>query len=330
MSESPNARASSAPDISDLTVDDTAEDFRVNSNRRNPKRGHNDEFTHTFEDFTTRIMTSLNEWKTDFGKKISQINTTLKNLNENTQEMKTEVISIRKELSVLKETVCKLESRQTEAERDITSLKNSMQHHSDEYDDIAKKLEIQSKEIKDLYQLKKELDEVKVQNRQLRTDINASEQRDRLLNIEIVGIPELENENLNEIMSKIGNYTEIDMTSDDILQVNRVTAKFKVHGRPRNIVVKLRNRQLKDNIISQARKRRLSTKDLNIQGSVIPIYINEHLTPYNKNLLKKTKEIAKIKEYQYVWTKNCRIHVRKAVTIPAMFISDEEDLRKIV
>lgn len=32
----------------------------------------------------------------------SQINTTLKNLNESTQEMKTEVINMRKELSVLK------------------------------------------------------------------------------------------------------------------------------------------------------------------------------------------------------------------------------------
>ncbi|KAJ8721776.1 hypothetical protein PYW08_004178 [Mythimna loreyi] len=330
MSESPNARASSVPDLSDLSMDDTAEEFRMNINRRTRKRGHNDEFTHAFEDFTKKIMMTLNEWKMDFGLDISQINNTLKNLNESTQEMKSEVASIRNEFTELKKTVRRLESRQTEVEADITSLKKSMQHHSDEYDDVAKKLENQTKEIKDLHQLKKELEEVKVQNRKLRTDVNASEQRDRLLNIEIVGIPERENENLNEIMLKIGKRTEIDIRSDDILQVNRVTAKLKVQGRPRNIVVKLRTRQLKDNVISQARKRRLSTKDLDIQGNIIPVYINEHLTLYNKNLLKKAKDIANLKEYQYIWTKNCRIHVRKAVTIPAIVISDEEDLRKII
>ncbi|XP_022825458.1 protein NETWORKED 1B-like [Spodoptera litura] len=330
MSESPNARASSAPDLSDLSMDDTAEEFRMNVNRRTRKRGHNDEFTHAFEDFTKKIMTTLNEWKMDFGQDISQINNTLKNLSESTQEMKAEVTSIRNEFSELKKTVRRLESRQTEVEGDITSLKKSMQHHSDEHDDVAKKLEIQNKEIKVLYQLKKELEEVKVQNRKIRTDINASQQRDRLLNIEIVGIPERDNENLNEIILKIGKSTEIDIRNDDVLQVNRVTAKLKVQGRPRNIVAKLRTRQLKDNVISQARKRRLSTKDLDIQGSIIPVYINEHLTLYNKNLLKMAKEIANLKEYQYIWTKNCRIHVRKAVTIPAIFISDEEDLRKII
>ncbi|KAF9413531.1 hypothetical protein HW555_008280 [Spodoptera exigua] len=214
--------------------------------------------------------------------------------------MKAEVTSIRNDFSELKKTVRRLESRQTEVEGDITSLKKSMQYHSEEYEDVAKKLEIQTKEIKVLYQLKKELEEVKVQNRKLRTDVNASEQRDRLLNIEIVGIPERDSENLNEIILKIGKSTEIDIRNDDILQVNRVTAKLKVQGRPRNIVAKLRTRQLKDNVISQTRKRRLSTKNLDIQGSIIPVYINEHLTIYNKNLLKKAKEIANMKEYQYL------------------------------
>lgn len=135
---------------------------------------------------------------------------------------------------------------------------------------------------------------------------------------------------LNEIILKIGKQTEIEITKDDILQVNRVTAKSKIQGRPRNIIAKLRTRQLKDNIISQARKRRLSTRDLDVQGNVIPVYVNEHLTLYNKSLLKKTKEIASTKEYQFTWTKNGRIHVRKAATILVIFIMDEEDLKKIV
>ena len=324
MSDSPSKRACSVPDLS---KDKSAEETRMNITRR--KRGYNDEFSQAFEEFTSKITTSLNEWKMDFRHDITQINVTLKALNENTQELKSEITCIREEYLQIKGTVQNLESRQAKVEEELKTVKESMQFHSDECDDVRKKLDLHSKEIGDLILLKTQLAEIKVQNRKLRSDINANEQRDRLSNIEIVGVPEHKDENLSEIVKKIGQYTQIDIKTDDIIQVNRVTPKTKVQGRPRNIIAKLRTRLLKDNIISQARKCRLSTEALNIQGNAIPIYVNEHLTIFNKNLLKKTKEIANIKQYQFTWTKNGRIHVRKAVTTPPIYIMDEEDLRKI-
>lgn len=93
-------------------------------------------------------MTSLNEWKMDFGRDLYVANKYhvkklewkyTRNENRSNQHEK-------RTFSIKKKTVCKLESRQ-----------------SDKYDDIAKELKIQTKEIKNLYQLKKVLDEVKVQ-----------------------------------------------------------------------------------------------------------------------------------------------------------------------
>lgn len=191
MSESPSNRACSVPDLS---MDAAADESRINVNRR--KRGHNDEFSQAFHEFTNKITTTLNEWKMDIGQNVSQIEVALKNLNDSTQELKSEITSIREEYIEMKKTVQNLETRQTSVEDELASLKKSMQFHSDESDDIKKKLEIHSKELKDLNLLKTELAEIKSQNRKLRSDVNANEQRDRLLNIEIVGIPEHKDERL--------------------------------------------------------------------------------------------------------------------------------------
>ncbi|KAH9630932.1 hypothetical protein HF086_009042 [Spodoptera exigua] len=328
MSDSPKTLTHSLPDPS---VDRTTEGSLENvTQRRTYKRGHDAENDLRFEEYTNRISKMLNDWKIEFGRDIAEINNTMKNLNQSTQELKSEIACIREEYTKMKNTVGGLGSRQNKMAEELASLHKSMKFHSDEYEDIKKKLDVHTKELKKLNSLEAELSEIKDQNRKLRSDINAYDQRERQLNVEIVGIPEHKDENLNEIILKIGKHTEIEITKDDILQVNRVTAKSKIQGRPRNIVAKLRNRQLKDNIISQARKRRLSTMDLAIPGKGVPVYVNEHLTVFNKNLLKKAKEMAKIKEYQFMWTKNCKIYVRKAATIPLIIITEEEDLKKIV
>lgn len=298
--------------------------------RRTLKRGHDAECELRFEEYTDKISKLLNDWKIDFLRDMSDINITMKNLNQSTQELKSEIAGVREDYKKMKIIVHSLETRQTKIAEGFDSLQKSMQFHSNEHEDVKKKLELHTKELKNLNTLKSELAEIKDHNRKLRSDLNAYEQRERLLNVEIVGIPEHKDENLNEIILRMGRQTDIEVTKEDILHVNRVTAKSKIEGRPRNIVAKLRTRQLKDNIISQARKRRLSTKDLEIQGKPVPVYVNEHLTVFNKGLLKKTKDFAKVKEYQFVWTKNCKIHVRKAITIPAIVIMDEEDLRKII
>ncbi|XP_063375567.1 uncharacterized protein LOC134663128 [Cydia amplana] len=213
----------SAPDLSS---ENPAHEERMIANRR--KRGHNDEFTEAFAQFTSQIKTMMKDWKVEFTQETSQINDKLNKLQDSSQEL------------------------------------------NDQYDAVAKKLEDQSKEIKAISTMNAEITELKKQNMKLLSDFNSNEQRDRLLNIEIVGVPETNNEDLTGVILKLGECTEVHLTIADIIQVNRVTPKLKIQGRPRNIIAKLRMRQLKDNIISQARKCRLSTKDLDIQGKVYP------------------------------------------------------------
>ncbi|CAG5000508.1 unnamed protein product [Parnassius apollo] len=135
--------------------------------------------------------------------------------------------------------------------------------------------------------------ELKKQNTMLRTDINYKEQMERLLKLEIIGLREDKCENLKNIIIAVGNQFGVPWEHNDIIQANRVTPKTKIQGRPRVIMEKLRSRLLKDNLISASHKRRITTTDINLKGDCRPIYIIEHLTVQNKQLLNKTKETAK-------------------------------------
>ncbi|KAG8239131.1 hypothetical protein J437_LFUL016138 [Ladona fulva] len=59
------------------------------------------------------------------------------------------------------------------------------------------------------------------------------------------------------------------------------------------------------------------------------IFINDHLTQYNKNLLWNTKERAIECNYKYVWFKTDRVLVRKDENSRVISISSERDIRKI-
>ncbi|CAG4952595.1 unnamed protein product [Parnassius apollo] len=48
----------------------------------------------------------------------------------------------------------------------------------------------------------------------------------------------------------------------------------------------------------------------------------------NKALLKKAKDLAKIKNFKYVWIKHCKILARKSDTSPTFRIKSEKDLLK--
>lgn len=89
-------------------------------------------------------------------------------------------------------------------------------------------------------------------------------------------------------------------------------------------------RYKKDDFISSLRKlRNLKTSDLGIAGSLNRIYINDHLSGFNKYLLREAKQRVAHKQYQHCWVRNCTVMVRKSDKAPVLFITSEEALNKI-
>jgi hypothetical protein len=301
------------------------------------KRKHSEDHTEAFNKFSDRIMATLNNWKIEVNKDNSLIKESLDivkenlvTINQNSIDLKTELQIIRSDYSNIKTTVQALDSKFKYVEKEIKSMQESTQYLSDQQEDIIIKVETLAESTKKIVNIESELNVVKKQYRELQLEMNLNDQRERLLNLEIVGVPEEKNEDLSDILLEMAKKIEDSLEATDIVQVNRVSPKIRVPGRPRNIIAKLTSRLLKDNIISSARKHRPTSGDLNISGAPKNIYVNEHLTISNKLLLQKCKQLSKEKNYQYVWAKHGRIYVRKNDTSPAILITSEEDQKKII
>lgn len=306
-----------------------------NTNLR--KRKHGDDFSEAFKDFSKDLMNSLNSWKTELEIKFGELNNNvtdvlqrdLSKLTETTMELKNDLNSVRGEFSSIKSSIYELTTKNHELSKEVTTLKHSVQFNGDQIDTFDKKIVELSQDVKKTTNMNDELQELKHQNRLMRLEINDNNQRDRLLNLEIVGIPENTGENLPKLTIDLLTKVGAEIGTNDIIHVHRVTPRIKVQGRPRVVIARLSSRLLKDTIISKSRNQYFTTKDLGMHGEPKQIFINEQLTHSNKLLLKQCKEIAKKNKYQFAWAKNGIIRVRKNETSPAITIRDEEDLKKL-
>ncbi|KOB61932.1 Zinc finger DNA binding protein, partial [Operophtera brumata] len=180
---------------------------------------------------------------------------------------------------------------------------------------------------KDFDGLRKQVQESDCQISELRVQLNKQQQWVRMSNIEVIGLPETANESPSELIIKVAKHAGVILLAEQIESAHRVQPMQKVDGRPKPIVAKLRDRILKDQIISGLRKSRgIETRDIGMGGAVRRFYVNEHLTPENKNLLKKAKLRANEKSYKFVWVRNCNIFLRMNEASPVVYVQSERDL----
>lgn len=154
-------------------------------------------------------------------------------------------------------------------------------------------------------------------------DLFLNEQRSRLNNVEIKGVPFKKDENLFSIMDAIGRKINYICPKTQINYISRVP----IHNSSEKlIIVSFLNRYIKEDFVAAARL----VKDLSdIQGGP-RIYVNDHLSVDSKKLLTKTKLIAKERNYEFVWVKHGKIHVRKNNGCKSFIVRKEPDLNKII
>lgn len=304
--------------------------------QRKRKSCDDDEITSLFKSFASEITGKLNNWKTDLDANISQINhnintvikSDLESLNKSVGVIKSEVASIRAEYSDLRHQVNDLQIKQATVNEDVDALKTSINHQACESRDTTSLIKNISLKINPIGE---DVNGLKNQIRVLESELNSMQQLNRANNIEITGLPEIKNEDLKTVLLNIAKYIQVDLQSDEIEYITRIAPKQKIPGRPKAVVARLRSSLLRDAIISGVRKTRgITSQDIGIRGDSKNLYINEHLTPVNKMLHKKTKEAAKIKMYQFVWIRNGKIFMRKHDGAPLIRIETESDLKKAV
>ncbi|KAL4713824.1 hypothetical protein ACJJTC_015478 [Scirpophaga incertulas] len=162
--------------------------------------------------------------------------------------------------------------------------------------------------------------------------LSTMEQQARHCNIEISNMPERRGENLLSTVEMLGDLIKCPIRSMDVVAIHRVPHADQKNSRPKNIIIKLTSRILRDNILSAYRacaKKGLDSSQLSIAGTPRTIYLNEHLTLSNKILFRQSREAAKKHEFKFVWVKHGVILVRKSETSPIFAIRCSDDISKI-
>lgn len=139
--------------------------------------------------------------------------------------------------------------------------------------------------------------------------------------MEIAGILETESEDTKEIVSKI--ITNLGFETPNIVRsAYRRKTKSTASGLPKPIIVSLVDKGIRDKILVASRKVRnlntsIITKPINSTGEssesntglasnseIRPIYINEHLTDFNKYLLARSKQLYRKNKLFSVYVRN--------------------------
>lgn len=227
-----------------------------------------------------------------------------------------------KDLKTLKDDIADLKLMKA----DVTDVKSSVEfiHHS--VDTLANRVSVIEKEVDELRKSKDDVAVLQQQVRELKCSIREQDQRARMNNIEIKGVPMSNTENLFSVVLKIGSIIQCPITKDQINYVARVPTRGD--KMIKSIVVSVHNRYLKDDFVAAAKKRIVTSADLGLQGDT-RVFINDHLTADNKMLLNKAKSLAKEKNFAFTWVKSCKIFMRKNPTSPVIAIKSEVDLQRL-
>ena len=173
------------------------------------------------------------------------------------------------------------------------------------------------------------------------TSLNNLEQYSRRECVEISGIPEVKEENTDDIVIKVGSLIGLDIEKHDISISHRLPkpsysaavregprASSNASSRAPNIIVKFVRRETRDRFY-KGRKllRDKSTRDLDLaRYSENKIYISENLTQANKDIFKESLQVKKDLKYKFIWTFYGRTYLRKDSESPVVAMLKLSDL----
>lgn len=222
----------------------------------------------------------------------------------------------------------------------LSSLEESMALLSNKYDDLLKTCDCLTKEVKELKlenrSLKAQVFSSQSQIEKNTNDIDDLEQYSRRDCLEIRGVPQLHNEDTDDLVKKVGELIDVDINYVDISTSHRLSDGIQRRSdgvqikRDPAIIVKFTKRSDRDDFY---RSRKLlkgkTTEDLGFSRSPPqPIFIAESLTKKKKDLFNLCLKVKKQFGYKFIWSFYGKICLRKDVNSPVLNIKTIDDLRK--
>lgn len=174
-----------------------------------------------------------------------------------------------------------------------------------------------------------DVDELRADNQQLRERVSELEQFSRRSNIEIQGVPQDNQENINEVVVSVAKAVGSSLATSDIDKAHRVASFGGRKGCPKNIIVSLRSHTASGEFLTAYKKAAATFKranpgpfkGLSFENLASNLFVNEHLTPGNKLLLKQAKAWCRQCDYKYCWIQYGVVKVRKQDNSNVFFLN---------
>lgn len=231
-------------------------------------------------------------------------------------------------LTILEQTNCDI----GQIKREQKDMKESIEFCHADIKDMKVLIADQDAKIakceNDFLQTKKETFMIHGQINKIDENVRDLEQYSHRNNLVVYGVPEEKNEMILHVVRRLATALQFDEWSPSLIDAVHRMGKSS-ESKPRPIIIRFVSRLDKDLFLSKRKVRRnLKAKDLGFssEGS---IYVNESLTPANRELLKKTRDTARDRGYSYVWTTNCTIFARREKGAPAIKIASATDLDRM-
>uniref|UniRef100_A0A8D9E8L9 FP protein C-terminal domain-containing protein n=1 Tax=Cacopsylla melanoneura TaxID=428564 RepID=A0A8D9E8L9_9HEMI len=199
----------------------------------------------------------------------------------------------------------KMDNRMEAMEKNLNRVLNVVQEQKKQIEKLEKEVK---KEQEDNKKMRDEFEES-------RERISELEQRQRFNNIIINGVKQEKNEDVYKIIESLGSKLGIVNCMQDVHKAHRVNTLAKNKIKP--IVVRLSNTSVRDRWTAAYRSKQLYKERL---------YINEHLTKTNQDLLYKAKKLKEVNGYKFVWIRDCKVMIRKSETSRIYVIRTMKDL----
>ncbi|KAJ2947357.1 hypothetical protein O0L34_g13703 [Tuta absoluta] len=219
---------------------------------------------------------------------------------------------------------------------DINSWKT---HVNQRLDDLEGRLSKSEADVKDLQRKNEECILLRSTVLQLQEQLNQQSQAALSSDIELLGLEELNNENLQHLTLVAATKIGVNLSAADINTVHRMGPRKKSQPNlansgesllPRPVVIRFTRKAVRDEFLKAALTRRnLDSKDITESGPQRKLYVNERLSSGNRHLFRITRDFTKNTGYKFCWSRGGNIFIRKREGSPAIRIRCEGDLHKL-
>ena len=144
-------------------------------------------------------------------------------------------------------------------------------------------------------------------------------------------VPFTENKNATQITLDLNEKLNVDITEEDISIAHRLPLKqgnsnLKNRRHPPIIVHFLSKHKRNEIFAKRFYAKHISNFPVNQMNH---LFINKNLTQRRKNLLWQAKQKVKELNYEYIWTNNGQIFVRKNENEGKILVKTDNDLNKL-